>query len=103
MGTHTSTFDGGKKAQYYYNSYPGREYKRWTGENVFNSGNLTLDLLHNFFLESGARSWMVGYLIVRGGVHQEAYAKALPALSGAGVTTLLPMPEIDSTKFPDAR
>lgn len=29
--------------------------KAWTGENVFNSGNLKLDLLHNFFLESGAR------------------------------------------------
>jgi Mn-containing catalase len=27
----------------------------WTGDNVFSSGNLTLDLLHNFFLESGAR------------------------------------------------
>lgn len=46
-------------------------------------------MLHNFFLESGARMGkirvyestqysvareMVGYLIVRGGVHQEAYA-----------------------------
>ena len=27
----------------------------WTGDNVFSSGNLTLDLLHNFFLEIGAR------------------------------------------------
>ena len=92
--------------------------KAWTGENVFNSGNLKLDLLHNFFLESGARMGkirvyestqnpvareMVGYLIVRGGVHQEAYAKALSDLSGVDVTKLLPVPEISSTQFPDAK
>src|SRR5215213_3459165 len=61
----------------------GAAGKAWTGENVFNSGNLKLDLLHNFFLESGARMGkirvyeatqnpvareMVGYLIVRGAV-----------------------------------
>ena len=28
----------------------------WTGANVFSSGNLKLDLLHNFFLECGARA-----------------------------------------------
>jgi Manganese containing catalase len=27
----------------------------WNGEYVFNSGDLVLDLLHNFFLENGAR------------------------------------------------
>lgn len=27
----------------------------WRGDYVFNSGNLVLDMLHNFFLESGAR------------------------------------------------
>jgi Mn-containing catalase len=92
--------------------------KAWTGDYVFNTGNLKLDLLHNFFLESGARMGkirvyestqnpvareMVGYLIVRGGVHQEAYAKALSDLSDVDVTKLLPVPEIDSDKFPDAR
>jgi Mn-containing catalase len=93
--------------------------KAWTGDYVFNTGNLKLDLLHNFFLESGARMGkirvyeatqnpvareMVGYLIVRGGVHQEAYAKALSDLSdGVDVTKLLPVPEIDNDKFPDAR
>jgi len=90
----------------------------WSGDYVFNSGNLKLDLLHNFFLESNARMGkirvyemtdnpvareMIGYLIVRGGVHQEAYAKALSDLSGVDVTKLLPVPEIDSTKFPHAR
>ena len=28
----------------------------WTGGNVFGSGTLRLDLLHNFFLECGARA-----------------------------------------------
>jgi Mn-containing catalase len=46
---------------------------------------------------------MVEYLIVRGGVHQEAYAKALSDLSGVNVTKLLPVPEISSLQFPDAR
>ena len=96
----------------------GAKGQAWTGENVFNSGNLKLDLLHNFFLESGARMGkirvyeatqnpvarhMIGYLIVRGGVHQEAYAKALSDLSGVDVTKLLPVPEIDSSNYPDAR
>jgi Mn-containing catalase len=96
----------------------GAQGKDWTGGNVFNSGNLKLDLLHNLFLESGARMGkirvyemtdnpvareMVGYLIVRGGVHQEAYAKALSDLSGTDVTKLLPLPEIDSMKFPHAK
>src|SRR5690606_16524201 len=64
----------------------------WTGDNVFSSGNLKLDLLHNFCLECGARAnkmrvyemvsdptarAMVGFLLVRGGVHIVAYAKAL--------------------------
>ncbi len=90
----------------------------WTGDYVFNSGNLKLDLLHNFFLESGARMGkirvyestqnpvareMIGYLIVRGGVHQEAYAKALSDLSGADITKLLPVPEIRSDNFPHAK
>jgi Mn-containing catalase len=85
---------------------------------VFNSGNLKMDLLHNFFVESGARMGkirvyeatqnpvtheMVGYLIVRGGVHQEAYAKALSELSGVDITKLLPVPEISSTRFPHAK
>jgi Mn-containing catalase len=68
----------------------------WNGEYVFNSGDLVLDLLHNFFLENGARMakirvyettdhpiarQMLGYLFVRGGVHALAYAKALEELT----------------------
>ncbi|TVQ61487.1 MAG: manganese catalase family protein [Phycisphaerales bacterium] len=90
----------------------------WTGQNVFSSGNLKLDLLHNFFLECGARAnkirvyemtsdptarAMVGFLLVRGGVHIVAYARALEKLSGVPVGKLLPIPEIVNKKFPETR
>jgi Mn-containing catalase len=90
----------------------------WNGTYVFSSGNLKLDLLHNFFLECGARAnkirvyemvddqtarEMVGYLLVRGGVHIVAYAKALEKLSGVDVGKLLPIPDISNKKFPEAK
>ena len=90
----------------------------WNGSYVFSSGNLKLDLLHNFFLECGARAnkirvyemvddpvarEMVGYLLVRGGVHIVAYAKALEALTGVNVGKLLPIPDISNKKFPEAK
>lgn len=90
----------------------------WQGDYVFNSGDLVLDLLHNFFLECGARlhkarvyemvthptaRYMIGYLLVRGGVHQVAYAKALEEITGVNVTKLLPVPRIENKKFPDTR
>lgn len=90
----------------------------WTGQNVFSSGNLKLDLLHNFFLECGARAnkirvyemvtnptarAAVGYLLVRGGVHIVAYAKALEKISGVAVGGLLPIPSIVNKKFPEAK
>jgi Mn-containing catalase len=90
----------------------------WSGENVFSSGNLKLDLLHNFFLECGARAnklrvyemvddptarAMVGFLLVRGGVHIVAYAKALEKLTGVNVGGLLPIPDISNKRFPEAR
>jgi len=90
----------------------------WQGDYVFNSGNLVLDLLHNFFLECGARTQkirvyemtdnpvareMIGYLLVRGGVHALAYAKALETLTHVDVTKLLPIPDIENNKFPEAR
>ena len=89
----------------------------WTGANVFSSGNLKLDLLHNFFLELGARAnkmrvysmvedptarEMLGYLLVRGGVHALAYAKALEAFTGVEVTKLLPIPDMGNEAFPEA-
>lgn len=90
----------------------------WTGANVFSSGNLKLDLLHNFFLECGARAnkmrvyemvsdptarALVGFLLVRGGVHIVAYAKALEKLTGADVGKLLPIPDVSNKKFPESR
>ena len=83
----------------------------WTGQNVYSSGNLKLDLLHNFYLECGARAnkirvyemvddpvarEMVEFLLVRGGVHIVAYAKALERLSGVPVGKLLPIPDISN-------
>lgn len=90
----------------------------WTGQNVFSSGNLRLDLLHNFFLECGARAnkmrvyemvtdpcarTMIGYLLVRGGVHVVAYAKALEKLTGVNVGGLLPIPDLSNDPFPEAK
>src|SRR5688572_28564936 len=90
----------------------------WNGSYVFSSGNLKLDLLHNFFLECGARAnkirayemtddptarAMIGYLLVRGGTHIVAYAKALEALSGVDVGKLLPIPDISNKRFPEAK
>jgi Mn-containing catalase len=89
----------------------------WTGQNVFCSGNLKLDLLHNFFLECGARAnkirvyemakeptarALTGFLLVRGGVHIVAYAKALEKLSGVAVGKLLPIPDISNKRFPES-
>ena len=90
----------------------------WTGDYVFSSGNLVLDLVHNFFLENGARTnklrvyemtkdpaarQMLGYLFVRGGVHALAYAKALETLTGVKMSQMLPIPKIENKMFPEAR
>ncbi|MDF2925987.1 MAG: manganese catalase [Paenibacillaceae bacterium] len=90
----------------------------WSGEHVFNSGNLVEDLLHNFFLECGARTHkmkvyettdhpaareVVGFLLVRGGVHVVAYAKALEVATGVNVTKLVPIPKLDNKAFKEAK
>ncbi|GGF33677.1 manganese catalase [Halobacillus andaensis] len=92
--------------------------RAWTGDNVFNSGNLVLDLLHNFFLELGARTHkmrvyemtdhptareMIGYLLVRGGVHVLAYAKAIEMITGVDLKRMLPVPDLSNAKFDYAR
>lgn len=89
----------------------------WKGEYIFVSGNLMLDFLYNFFLEVGARlvkmrvyemtdnpvaREMIGYLLVRGGVHALAYGKALEALTGVEVWRMLPIPNVPNNKFPEA-
>lgn len=90
----------------------------WQGDYVFNSGDLVLDLLPNFFLEVGARTHkirvyemtdhpiarqMLGYLLVRGGVHALAYAKALEELTGATVSRMLNIPNIPNSAFPETK
>jgi Mn-containing catalase len=90
----------------------------WTGDYVFSSGDLVEDLTHNFFLETGARNGklkvyeavdhpaaraLTGYLLVRGGVHQVAYARALELLTGADLTKTFPMPRIPTEKIPECR
>ncbi len=90
----------------------------WTGQYVFSSGNLILDLLHNFFLENTARTnklrvyqmtkdpaarEMLGYLFVRGGVHAVAYGKALEKLTGVKMNEMLPIPRIGNAMFPEAK
>jgi Mn-containing catalase len=46
---------------------------------------------------------MVGYLLVRGGVHIVAYARALEKLTGADLGKLFPIPDISNKQFPEAR
>ena len=90
----------------------------WTGDYVFSSGDLVEDLTHNFFLETGARNnklkvyemvehpaarALTGYLLVRGGVHQVAYARALEQLTGADLTKMFPTPRIPTEKIPECQ
>jgi Mn-containing catalase len=90
----------------------------WNGSYVNSTGNLKQDLLFNFNLECGARAnkirayestsdpcarAMIGFLLVRGGVHIVAYARALEKLTGADVGRLLPIPDISNKKFPEAK
>src|SRR5690242_3800766 len=92
--------------------------KPWNGDYVFSSGDLIEDLTHNFFLETGARNnklkvyemvehpaarALTGYLLVRGGVHQIAYARALENLTGADLTKMFPTPRIPTEKIPECR
>jgi Mn-containing catalase len=90
----------------------------WTGEYVFSSGDLVEDLTHNYFLETGARNGklkvyeaidhpaaraLTGYLLVRGGVHQVAYARAVELLTGADLTKTFPAPRIPTDKIPECK
>jgi Mn-containing catalase len=92
--------------------------KPWSGDYVNATGDLIGDLTHNFFLETGARNnklkvyesvdhpaarALTGYLLVRGGVHQVAYARALENLTGADMTKLFPSPRIPTDKIPECK
>lgn len=90
----------------------------WNGSYVTNTGNLKLDLVHNFFLELGARATkmrvyettsdpttreLAAFLLVRGSTHVIAFAKALEKLSGVEVWKLFPIPELSNHQFPECR
>jgi Mn-containing catalase len=92
--------------------------KPWNGDYVFSSGDLIEDLVHTFFLETGARNnklkvhqmtdhpaarALTGYLLVRGGVHQVAYARAVERLTGADLSKLFPAPRIPTEKIPECQ
>src|SRR3712207_1816105 len=90
----------------------------WNGDYVHATGNLIQDLTFNYLLESGARREklrcyeacdhpaaraLFGYLLVRGGVHQVAYARAIENLTGADMSKLFPSPRIDTERIPECR
>ncbi len=90
----------------------------WNGDYVFSSGDLVEDLTHNFFLETGARNGklkvyemvehpaaraLTGFLLVRGGVHQVAYARAIENLTGANLMKMFPAPRIPTEKIPECK
>jgi Mn-containing catalase len=92
----------------------------WNVDMVTTTGNVVMDLLHNFHLECGARLHKLrvyeslsssdttgreicGYLLVRGGVHAHAYALALQKLTGVDIHRMLPVPNIPTDKVPEAR
>jgi Mn-containing catalase len=92
--------------------------KPWNGDYVTSTGDLVEDLTHNFFLETGARNGklkvyemvdhpaaraLTGYLLVRGGVHQVAYARAVENLTGADLSKLFPAPRIPTEKIPECK
>src|ERR687887_861743 len=46
---------------------------------------------------------LTGYLLVRGGVHQVAYARAVEKLTGANLMKMFPSPRIPTDKIPESR
>lgn len=90
----------------------------WNMDMVTTTGNLIIDLLHNFHLECGARLHKLrvyetlseptgrevcGYLLVRGSVHAHAYALALKKLTGVEIEKMLPTPNIDLSRIPECQ
>jgi Mn-containing catalase len=90
----------------------------WNMDMVTTTGNIIIDLLHNFHLECGARLHKLrvyetlkdptgrevcGYLLVRGSVHAHAYALALKKLTGVEIEKMLPTPNIDLSRIPECQ
>ena len=90
----------------------------WNVDMVTTTGNLIIDLLHNFHLECGARIHKLrvyetmteptgrevcAYLLVRGSLHAHAYALALKKLTGVAIEQMLPTPNIDLDRVPECQ
>ncbi len=90
----------------------------WNVDMVTTTGNVIIDLLHNFHLECGARIHKLrvyetmreptgrevcGYLLVRGSVHAHAYALALKQLTGVAIEKMLPTPNINLSRIPECQ
>lgn len=90
----------------------------WNNDFVTTTGNVVVDLLHNFHLECGARLHKLrvyetltdptgrevcGYLLVRGSVHAHAYALALKNITGVEIEKMLPTPNIDLSRIPECQ
>ncbi len=90
----------------------------WNVDMVTTTGNLIIDLLHNFHLECGARIHKLrvyetmteatgrevcGYLLVRGSLHAHAYALALKKITGVEIEKMLPTPNINLDRIPEAQ
>jgi len=90
----------------------------WNNDFVTTTGNVVVDLLHNFHLECGARLHKLrvyetlsdptgrevcGYLLVRGSVHAHAYALALKKITGVDIEKMLPTPNIPLGRIPECQ
>ena len=90
----------------------------WNAVMVTTTGNVIVDLLHNFHLECGARLHKLrvyetlsdptgrevcGYLLVRGSVHAHAYALALKKITGVELEKFLPTPNIPLDRIPECQ
>lgn len=90
----------------------------WNNDFITSTGNVVVDLLHNFHLECGARLHKLrvyetlsdptgrevcGYLLVRGSVHAHAYALALKQITGVDLDKFLPTPNINLDKIPECQ
>ncbi|WP_338662066.1 manganese catalase family protein [Pararoseomonas sp. SCSIO 73927] len=90
----------------------------WNNDMITTTGNVVVDLLHNFHLECGARLHKLrvyetlsdptgrevcGYLLVRGSVHAHAYALALKQITGVELEKFLPTPNIPLGKIPECQ
>jgi Mn-containing catalase len=90
----------------------------WNADMVTTTGNVIVDLLHNFHLECGARLHKLrvyetltdplgrevcGYLLVRGSVHAHAYALAIKQITGVELEKMLPTPNIPLGNIPECQ